>query len=125
MFARSETMKATTLQFILPALVCSVLLGTPAHALPARVFVSGTGSDSNACTFPAPCRTFQHAHDSVAAGGEIDVLTPAGYGTLIINKAISIQGHGFSGISAPGGATAIFINAGPSDKINLRGLLID
>src|SRR5690242_4814983 len=122
MFARSGAMKQSTV--VLSAIACSVLLCTPAHALPARVFVSGTGSDSNACTFLAPCRTFQHAHDSVAAGGEIDVLTPAGYGPLTITQAISIQGHGFSGISAPSG-NAITINAGASDKINLRGLLID
>ena len=118
-------MKTSMLSVILPAIACTLLLCTPAHALPARVFVSGTGSDSNACTFLAPCRTFQHAHDSVAAGGEIDVLTPAGYGPVIITQAISIQGHGFSGISAASGATAVTINAGGSDKINLRGLLID
>jgi len=60
-----------------------------------RVFVAAQGLDSNPCTFAAPCRTFQHAHDVVAAAGEIDVLDPAGYGALTINKAISIQGHGF------------------------------
>src|SRR5262245_44227067 len=91
---------------------------TPAQAQPARVFVSAQGSDSNSCTFAAPCRTFQHAHDMVASGGEIDVLDPAGYGSVAIGKAISIQGHGFGGISAPSG-TAININANASDKINL------
>jgi hypothetical protein len=98
---------------------------TSSQAQPARVFVGALGSDSNPCTFAQPCRTFQHAHDTVAAGGEIDVLDPAGYGILTISKAISIQGHGFAGIAATGGNTAITINAGPSDKINLRGLLID
>jgi hypothetical protein len=62
-----------------------------------RVFVSGHGSDTDACTPAAPCRTFQHAHDVVAANGEIDVLDPAGYGAVNITKAISIQGHGFAG----------------------------
>src|SRR5215472_4698311 len=97
------------------------------HADPAqaqRVFVSAAGSDGNPCSFASPCRSFQHAHDIVAAHGEIDVLDPAGYGALTITKAISIQGHGFSGISAASG-DAIDINAGASDKINLRGLLID
>jgi hypothetical protein len=89
-----------------------------------RVFVSAHGADSNACTPAAPCRTFQHAHDVVAANGEIDVLDPAGYGVVNITKAISIQGHGFSGISA-NGDYAIFIQAGASDVVNLRGLLID
>ena len=97
------------------------------HANPAvaqRVFVAAQGLDSNPCSFALPCRTFQHAHDIVAAGGEIDVLDPAGYGLLNITKAISIQGHGFSGISAPSG-DAITVNAGASDKVNLNGLLLD
>src|SRR5262249_31303704 len=72
-----------------------------------------------------PCRTFQHAHNVVAVDGEIDVLDPAGYGALTIGKAISIQGHGFAGIGVTSGATGITINAGPSDVINLNGLLID
>jgi len=101
------------------------LVPNPAQAQPARVFVAAQGLDSNPCTFAAPCRTFQHAHDVVAAGGEIDVLDPAGYGLLNITKAISIQGHGFAGIAAAPGSNAVDINAGASDRINLRGLLID
>jgi len=97
----------------------------PTQAQPTRVFVAAQGSDANPCTFAQPCRTFQHAHDTVAAGGEIDVLDPAGYGALNINKAISIQGHGFAGIAVTGGGNAISIDAGATDKINLRGLLID
>ena len=98
------------------------------HAVPAqaqRVFVSATGSDGNPCTFASPCRSFQHAHDVASSGGEIDVLDPAGYGPLTITKAISIQGHDFSGISVPSGGTGITINAGASDRISLRGLLLD
>jgi len=60
----------------------------------------------------------------VAAKGEIDVLDPAGYGALTITKAISIQGHGFAGLAVPSG-NGITIAAGATDKINLRGLLLD
>jgi hypothetical protein len=94
-----------------------------AEAAPGRVFVAAQGSDANACTFASPCRTFQHAHDVVAAGGEIDVLDPAGYGGLTIAKAISIQGHGYAGVSAASG-DVITVSAG-SGKVNLRGLLLD
>jgi hypothetical protein len=59
------------------------------------------------------------------AHGEIDVLDPAGYGAVTITKSISIQGHGFSGISIASGATGITINAGLSDAITLNGLIID
>jgi hypothetical protein len=104
------------------AFACS-LHTTPAQAQ--RYFVGATGSDGNPCTFASPCRSFQHAHDVAAAGSEIDVLDPAGYGVVTITKAISIQGHGYSGISVASGANGITINAGAADKVNLNGLLID
>jgi hypothetical protein len=110
-------------------LIAGVLAALAAlHATPAlaqRVFVAAQGSDANPCTFALPCRTFQHAHDTVAAGGEIDVLDPAGYGAVAISKAISIQGHGFSGISVGSGGTGITINAGATAAVSLNGLLIE
>src|SRR5262245_59765219 len=113
-----------TLSVIAASLLALGLAANPARAQPARVFVSAQGSDGNPCTFAAPCRTFQHAHDVVAANGEIDVLDPAGYGALTIDRAISIQGHGFAGIAVTSG-NAITIGAGGADRINLRGLLLD
>jgi hypothetical protein len=112
---------------ILLAVLASVPFAAPAQAIttaPTRVFVSAQGSDANPCSFAAPCRTFQHAHDTVAASGEIDVLDPAGYGAVTITKSISIQGHGFSGISVASG-TGITINAGISDTVSLNGVLIE
>lgn len=98
----------------------------PAFAQGVRTFVSGHGSDGNACSIAAPCRTFQHAHDVTASGGEIDVLDPAGYGAVTINKSISIQAHGFAGITAATvNLSAITISAAASDKIHLSGLLLD
>src|ERR1051325_4089496 len=112
----------------LPAFAASLLalslIPYPAQAQ-TRVFVAAQGADSNPCTFAAPCRTFQHAHDVVAAGSEIDVLDPAGYGALTISKAISIQGHGFSGISVTSTGTGITINAPSTATVHLNGLLID
>jgi hypothetical protein len=61
----------------------------------------------------------------VAASGEIDVLDPAGYGSVTITKSISIQGHGFAGISVASGGTGITINAGATDIVNLNGLIAD
>src|ERR1044072_6519807 len=107
----------------LATLVICAFYAAPAQAQ-TRVFVAAQGSDSNPCTFAAPCRTFQHAHNVVAANGEIDVLDPAGYGAVTITKSISIQGHGFKGISAPSG-DAITINVGTFDKVSVRGVLLD
>jgi hypothetical protein len=110
------------------ALLVATVFACSMHVAPAqaqRVFVGATGSDSNPCTFVAPCRSFQHAHDTTAAGGEIDVLDPAGYGALTITKAISIQGHGFSGITVASGGTGITINAPSTAAVTLNGLLIE
>jgi hypothetical protein len=98
-----------------------------AQAQNARSFVSAHGSDSAACTLAAPCRTLQHAHDQTNAGGEIDVLDPAGYGSLTINKAISIvnDGVGTAGVIVPSGDTGILINAAASEAVSLRGLSIE
>jgi hypothetical protein len=104
------------------ALLLAALSASP--ALAQRVFVAAQGSDANPCTFALPCRTFQHAHDTVAAGGEIDVLDPAGYGPFTITKAISVQGHGFAGISVPSG-NGILVSASATDIVSLNGLLID
>jgi hypothetical protein len=117
-------------KIILPLTLLSIMLVPVLHAAPAqatgapRTFVSGAGSDGNPCSFSQPCRSFQAAYNVTAADGEIDVLDPAGYGTLYITGPISIQGHGYAGIAAPSG-DAINISAGPNDRINLRGLLID
>src|ERR1051325_1914246 len=110
------------LRIMLAAFASLLALTLAQAAPPARVFVAAQGSDANACTFAAPCRTFQKAHDTVAGGGEIDVLDPAGYGALTINRSISIQGHGFAGLAVPSG-TGITIGSGVT--VNLRGLLLD
>src|SRR5262245_49163102 len=106
------------------AFVCAAILAAPPAEAQSRVFVAAQGSDSNPCTFAQPCRSFQQAHDTVTARGEIDVLDPAGYGALTITKSISIQGHGFAGLAVPSG-DGITVNAGPGDEISVRGLLLD
>jgi hypothetical protein len=94
----------------------------------ARAWVSGHGVDQAGCGSPtSPCRSLQYAHDNaVGAGGEIDILDPAGYGAITIRKSISIvnDGVGTAGVQAAGG-NAIVINAGPNDGVFLRGLNID
>jgi hypothetical protein len=105
----------------------AAVVAPTAQAQNPRSFVSGEGNDANACTRPAPCRSFQRAHDATAANGEISVLDTAGYGSLTITKAISIVNPGGveAGISVTSGGTAVTVNAGPNDVVNLRGLIID
>ena len=98
-----------------------------AQAQNGRSFVSGHGSDAAACTLAAPCRTLAAAFAVTNAGGEIDVLDPAGYGALTINKAISIvnDGVGTAGVIVPSGGIGITISAGTNDAVSLRGLSIE
>jgi Right handed beta helix region len=114
----------TRIAFLLTLIVIA-LASMPARAQQ-RVFVSGLGLDTNPCTVTQPCRTFQHAHDTAAVNGEIDVLDPAGYGPLTITHGISIQGHGYSSIfqtSNPGAAITVSVTT--SDPVTLNGLLLD
>jgi hypothetical protein len=117
----------TKAAFSLVACSFVFLFGTPAQALNTRSFISAKGLDANACTRTAPCRTLQKAHDSTSGGGEISILDPAGYGTVIITKAISIlnDGVGSAGILVPAGGVGIAINAGATDEVHLRGLIIE
>jgi hypothetical protein len=110
---------------VLLMLIAIALASMPAHAQQ-RVFVSGLGSDSNPCTVTQPCRTFQQAYNTAVANGEIDVLDPAGYGPLTITHGISIQAHGFGGITATSAGTAITISVTTQfDPVSLNGLLLD
>lgn len=117
-------MRRLVLPFAAIAAVCAV---APAHALNTRTWVSGKGVDQASCgPIATPCRTLQYAHDNTTAGGEIDVLDSAGYGSIVIAKAISIIGDGsVAGVLGSAGGTAVTINAGQSDAVTLRGLTIE
>src|SRR6201994_118267 len=76
----------------------------PAHAQAVRTWVSGVGDDVNPCSRTAPCKTFAGAISKTAAGGEISVLDPGGFGAVTITKSISItnDGVGESGVLVSG-----------------------
>jgi hypothetical protein len=96
-----------------------------AQAAP-RTFVSPSGNDNGACSFGAPCRTFQFAHDQTTAGGTMIVRGSANFGPLTITKSISIDAEGVEALilGASGGA-AIIVQAPASAIVSLRGLTID
>ena len=100
-----------------------------ASAAPAqRTFVSGAfGVDSNPCSVTMPCRQFSVALANTQPGGEIVVLDSAGYGTVLINQAVTIVAPPgvYAGISVISPSLAgITINVGAADKVTLRGLTI-
>src|ERR1019366_4921276 len=107
--------------------LAATLSAAPAQAQNARSFVSPTGSDAAACTLAAPCRTFAVAISKTNAGGEIDILGTAGYGSFTIDRPISIVNPGGveAGIAVGSGGTGITINAGFGATVILRGLTIE
>ena len=76
-----------------------------------RSFVSAGGNDANGCTRPAPCRTLSAALAKTAAGGTISIVDAGGYGTVTIDKAISIvnDGAGTASILVPQGEIGVFV----------------
>jgi hypothetical protein len=89
-----------------------------------RTFVSAAGSDSNPCSFAAPCRHFQAAVNATTLGGEVDALDPAGYGPITISQAITIEGQGWSYIAPPAGGNGITINA-VSGNVTIHGVSLN
>jgi len=93
-----------------------------AHSQATRTWVSGVGNDANPCSRTSPCKTFAGAISKTAAGGEINCLDPGGFGTVTITKAITIEcRHTVGGVLAAS-VHGIVVNAGPGDRIVLRGL---
>jgi hypothetical protein len=119
--------RLSKLRSALAALFAVALAATPASAANTRSFISAGGLDTNSCARTAPCRTLQVAYNNTNAGGEINMLDPAGYGPVTITHAISIvnDGVGSAGILVPSGGTGITISAGATDAVNLRGLIIE
>jgi hypothetical protein len=89
-----------------------------AHAQLFRAYVSSTGSDTNACTLPAPCRLLPMALSKVAAGGEVWMLDSANYnvGTVAIQQSVSI-------LAVPGAVGSILTIGGqPAISVAVGGV---
>ncbi|HWN42158.1 MAG TPA: right-handed parallel beta-helix repeat-containing protein [Thermoanaerobaculia bacterium] len=96
-----------------------------AQAQATRTWVSGVGDDVNPCSRTAPCKTFAGAISKTAAGGEISVLDPGGFGGVTITKSITINGDGtLAGILAAL-TNGIIVNAGANDKVVIRNVSIN
>jgi hypothetical protein len=106
-------------------LVLTVLLSAPAHAQATRTWVSGVGDDANPCSRTAPCKTFAGAISKTAAGGEISVLDPGGFGVVTITKAITINGDGTLAGILSAGTNGVIVNAGVNDRVTLRNISIN
>jgi len=95
------------------------------HAQATRTWVSGVGDDANPCSRTAPCKTFAGAISKTAAGGEISVLDPGGFGAVTITKSMSIVSEGSEGSILASLVNGVIVNAGVNDVVNLHGLFLE
>ena len=104
--------------FVLLALTTG--LASLAHGQATRTWVSGVGDDVNPCSRTAPCKTFAGAISKTAEGGEIDALDPAGYGSVTISKAMTLDGGTGSGWASilTGGTNGVTINVTSGTHVN-------
>ena len=110
---------------VLALTVLTLGITSLANAQATRTWVSGVGDDANPCSRTAPCKTFAGAISKTAAGGEISVLDPGGFGVVTITKAITINGDGtLAGILAAG-TNGVVVSAGANDVVYLRNLSIN
>ena len=104
--------------------ITAFLFATPASAQAMRTWVSGAGNDANSCSRTAPCLTFAGAIYKTAASGEINCLDAGGFGSVVINKAITIDCQAVGGVMVSSG-NGITVFAGGEDDVQLIGLDID
>lgn len=109
---------------------CTLLFSVAAQAQATRTWVSGVGDDVNPCSRTAPCKTWAGAISKTATGGEIDALDPAGYGTLTITKAITVDGGTGSGwgstlFSSVNGFVINITTNLTTDRVILRNLSVN
>ena len=87
-------MATRSVRIALAYVVCMAVGASVASAQATRTWVSGVGDDANPCSRTAPCKTFAGAISKTAAGGEISVLDPGGFGAVTITKSITLSGVG-------------------------------
>jgi hypothetical protein len=87
-----------------------------------RTFIASNGLDTNDGKLATPCRSIGAALAQTDPGGEIIVLDSAGYGTVTINKSVSVIAPPgvYAGITVAAG-TGVDVTAG---VVTLRGLTI-
>jgi hypothetical protein len=120
--------KVRTTLNILAVAIFTLTVASMAQAQATRTWVSGVGDDVNPCSRTAPCKTFAGAISKTAAGGEISVLDPGGFGTLTITKSITVDGGTGSGWASvlASATTGFTINAtGADDRVVLRNISIN
>jgi hypothetical protein len=114
---RRITLLALIIGFSIPLLTPS-----RAQAQNPRTWVSGIGDDSSVnCARTAPCKTFPTAMLKTADGGEINCADSGSFGSININKSLTIDCQELHGSILAAGTYGVTINA-LNITVNLRNL---
>ncbi len=87
-----------------------------------HTWVSGSGSDSNTCTFASPCLTFQGALTNTSEYGIISAKDAGDFGAVSINKSVTIDGANLGSITFTSG-DGIYITA--TANVTVQNLTIN
>jgi hypothetical protein len=120
--------KTKSMIHILCICVLTLAAASVTQAQATRTWVSGVGNDADPCSRTAPCKTFAGALSKTATGGEISVLDPGGFGTVTINKAITIDGTAVAGGDLASSLNGITVNITTNlatDNVVIRHLEIN
>ena len=94
-------------------------------SLLSHTWVSGSGSDTNPCTFASPCATFAGALAKTTAGGIITAKDAGDFGAVYINQSVTIDGNNLGSITYAGSSSGSVISVTASSaNVTLQNLTI-
>jgi hypothetical protein len=109
---------------IAAALLCMASV-SPSHAA-TTAFVSGGGSDANACTLAAPCRSIGHALSLAGNGGIVTCLDAGPYTeNFNINLSYTVDCRGVVYILGGLSTYAFFVNNTSHQAVTFRNVIFD
>jgi hypothetical protein len=118
-------MKHLIIGALISGALTAVSFVAPASAQATRTWVSGVGDDVNPCSRTAPCKTFAGAISKTATTGEINCLDSGGFGTLTINKSMTVKCQGVLAGVLASGVPGFTVNLPAGGKAVLDGLDIE
>jgi hypothetical protein len=77
----------------------------------AHTWVSGSGNDSNTCTFASPCATFTGALAKTVTGGIITAKDAGDFGAVTIGQSVTIDGSNIGSIGFAGDSEGIYVSS--------------
>jgi len=85
----------------------------------AHTWVSGSGNDSNACTFASPCLTFTGALAKTTASGIITAKDAGDFGQVTITQSVTIDGANMGSIGPGSQDVGIYISSPSTTAISV------